>query len=203
MGKKLNKKDLKRSQKEVTIWLSVISIIALAIILGIVISVERNNNKVEDRKDLSQNQPKQEKTTTVEIQTPKGNIKMLVYNDQMPITVNNFLKLVNEKFYDDITFHRVEDWVIQGGDPTATGTGGSEEEIQFEYSPSLKNVRGAVAMARRPDDKNSATSQFYILKNDMSQLDGDYAVFGNVISGMDVVDKIEIGDKMTSVNEVK
>lgn len=202
MGKKLNKKDLKRSQKEVAIWLSVISIIALAIIFGIVISVERNNNKMEDKKDLSQNQPKQEKTTTVEIQTPKGNIKMLVYNDKMPITVNNFLKLVNEKFYDDITFHRVEDWVIQGGDPTATGTGGSEEEIQFEYSPSLRNVRGAVAMARS-DDKNSATSQFYILKNDAPGLDDDYAVFGEVISGMDVVDKIEIGDKMISVNEVE
>ncbi len=137
-------------------------------------------------------------TYTVRIETNKGLIVMEIYGKLMPVTVANFKKLASSGFYDGLTWHRVEDWVVQTGDPTGTGSGGSGERIKLETSPELKNVRGAVAMARSTD-RNSATSQFYILRTDASWLDGDYAVFGRVIEGMDVVDQLAQGDTMTKV----
>lgn len=136
----------------------------------------------------------------VSIDTAKGLIVVEVYPELMPVTVENFRKLVKSGFYDGLTFHRVEDWVIQGGDPEGTGQGGPGWTIPFETNRKLKNVRGAVAMARG-DDPNSAGSQFYILKKDAQSLDGQYAVFGKVVKGMEVVDKIKPGDKMVSVRE--
>jgi len=137
--------------------------------------------------------------TQLMVETAKGNIVIEVDPGKMPITVENFLKLTNSGFYNGLTFHRVEHWVVQGGDPKGDGTGGPGWHIKLETHPDLKNVRGAVAMARsaQPD---SAGSQFYILKTDAPWLDGQYAVFGLVTEGMDVVDKLAIGDKM---NEVK
>lgn len=143
-----------------------------------------------------------QKTIMVDIKTSKGDIKVALYPDLMPITVDNFVQLVKKSFYNGLTFHRVEDWVIQGGDPNGNGTGGSEKKIKLETNPNLKNVRGAIAMARS-QDRDSASSQFYILKTDALWLDNDYAVFGNVVLGMEVVDKIAIGDKMTEIKEVK
>ncbi len=136
----------------------------------------------------------------VTIATSRGQIVLDVYPDLMPITVANFDKLVKSGFYNGLTWHRVEGWVIQGGDPKGDGTGGSSQTIKLETNPQLNNIRGAVAMARS-SDPNSASSQFYILKKDQSSLDGQYAVFGKVISGMDVVDQIQQGDKMLSVKE--
>ena len=112
-----------------------------------------------------------------------------------PITVANFKKLVNEGFYDGLTFHRIiKDFMMQGGDPLGNGTGGSEEEIKGEFSSNgvdnpLSHTRGAVSMARSmmPD---SASSQFFIVHQDSIYLDGDYAVFGYVTEDMDVVDKV-------------
>lgn len=138
----------------------------------------------------------------VSIQTEKGEIVVSLRPDLMPITVDNFVGLVNKGFYNGLKFHRVEDWVIQGGDPKGNGTGGSDKKINLETKPELKNVKYAVAMARS-EDLNSASSQFYILKKDSSFLDGKYAVFGNVIKGKEVVDKITIGTKMTEVKVVK
>lgn len=137
--------------------------------------------------------------TKVVIETAKGNIALELYPKEMPVTVENFLKLTNSGFYNGLVFHRVEHWVVQGGDPDGNGCGSPGWTIKLETHPDLKNVRGAVAMARsaHPD---SAGSQFYILKSDASWLDGQYAVFGLVTDGMDVVDKLEIGDHM---NEVK
>jgi len=135
---------------------------------------------------------------TVTIQTIKGDITIEVYLDKMPITVANFEKLVKSNFYNGLTFHRVEDWVIQGGDPKGNGTGGPGWTIPLETSKDLENKRGAVAMARS-QDPDSAGSQFYILKKDASQLDGQYAVFGMVTKGMDVVDEIQAGDKIEIV----
>ncbi|OPX85487.1 MAG: putative peptidyl-prolyl cis-trans isomerase [Pelotomaculum sp. PtaB.Bin104] len=132
------------------------------------------------------------------IQTAQGPVVLEVYPQQMPVTVENFEKLVSSNFYNGLTFHRVEDWVVQGGDPKGNGTGGPGWTIPLETSPELKNVRGAVAMARSKDP-NSAGSQFYILKKDAAWLDGDYAVFGKVIQGMEIVDQIKPGDKMESV----
>lgn len=136
----------------------------------------------------------------VAIDTAKGQIVIEVYPDLMPITVANFDKLAQSGFYNGLKFHRVEDWVIQGGDPTGDGTGGPGWQIKLETHPQLSNLRGAVAMARAMDP-DSAGSQFYILKMDATVLDGQYAVFGKVIEGMDVVDRIRIGDVMLTVTE--
>lgn len=137
-------------------------------------------------------------TRIVTMETSKGNIVVEIYPKLMPITAGNFEKLVEESFYNGLTFHRVEEWVIQGGDPQGNGMGGPGWSIPLEISFQLKNTRGALAMARS-SDPNSAGSQFYILKKDEAFLDGQYAVFGRVIEGMDIVDKITIGDKMISV----
>ncbi len=111
-----------------------------------------------------------------------------------PETVENFLNLVKSGFYDGLTFHRViDDFVAQGGDPNGNGTGGSDTKINGEFSENgftkntLTHKRGSVAMARS-NDYNSASSQFYICYDELPYLDGLYAVFGEVIEGMDVVD---------------
>ena len=124
-----------------------------------------------------------------------GKITIELDPEAAPITVANFKKLVNEGFYDGLTFHRIiKDFMMQGGDPLGNGTGGSEEEIKGEFSSNgvdnpLSHTRGAVSMARSmmPD---SASSQFFIVHQDSIYLDGDYAVFGYVTEGMDVVDKV-------------
>lgn len=115
--------------------------------------------------------------------------------DKAPITVENFKKLVANKFYDGLIFHRVIDgFMIQGGDPEGTGMGGAEEKIKGEFesngvSNDLQHGRGVVSMARS-SDPNSASSQFFICQADSFFLDGDYAAFGQVLSGMDEVDRI-------------
>ncbi|NLW07176.1 MAG: peptidylprolyl isomerase [Clostridia bacterium] len=134
----------------------------------------------------------------VTIETSRGVIEIELYPELMPLTVANFQKLVESDFYDGLTFHRVEDWVVQGGDPLGNGTGGPGWTIKLEVHPELKNVRGALAMARGPHP-DSAGSQFYILKEDAPWLDGDYAVFGMVTAGMEVVDSLQPGDKMISI----
>ncbi len=131
----------------------------------------------------------------VRIETNKGTIVLEVYSGKVPVTAKNFVDLVKSGFYDGLVWHRVEDWVVQTGDPTGTGRGGSNKTIKLEVKPDLKNIRSIVGMARS-SDPNSASSQFYILKTDAPWLDGDYAVFAEVTEGMDVVDKLEIGDKM-------
>lgn len=120
----------------------------------------------------------------------------------MPITVANFEKLAEAGFYNGLVWHRVEGWVVQTGDPTGTGAGGSKQTIKLETHPKLTNVRGGVGMARKPD-RDSASSQFYVLKANARSLDGDYAIFGKVTEGMDVVDKITAQDKMLTVTIVR
>jgi cyclophilin family peptidyl-prolyl cis-trans isomerase len=134
----------------------------------------------------------------ITVQTTKGDIAIEIYPKKMPVTAANFAKLIKSDFYNGLSFHRVEDWVVQGGDPRENGSGGPGWTIPLETSPDLKHLRGAVAMARS-QDPDSAGSQFYILKKDASWLDGQYAVFGRVIKGMDVVDKIRAGDRMVLV----
>ena len=115
--------------------------------------------------------------------------------DSAPVTVQNFMELANLGFYDGLTFHRIiEGFMMQGGDPNGNGTGGSDNTIIGEftnngYDNELQNVRGAIAMARS-NDPDSASSQFFIVQEDSNYLDGDYAVFGHVTEGMDVVDEI-------------
>ena len=124
-----------------------------------------------------------------------GVIKVELQADEAPITVTNFVKLVKEGFYDGLTFHRIIDgFMIQGGDPKGNGTGGSDETIKGEFSSNgvenpLKHTRGAISMARS-SDPDSASSQFFIMHQTTTSLDGDYAVFGYVYEGIEVVDKI-------------
>ena len=115
--------------------------------------------------------------------------------DSAPISVENFLKLTNEGFYDGLTFHRIIDgFMMQGGDPTGTGMGGANENIKGEFASNgvdnkLSHTKGAISMARS-GDPNSASSQFFIVDEDSVFLDGDYAAFGYVTEGMDIVNKI-------------
>ena len=132
----------------------------------------------------------------VEIEVEEyGVIGLELDADTAPITVTNFVNLVNEEFYDGLTFHRIIDgFMIQGGDPLGTGMGGSDQKIRGEFSQngienSISHVRGVISMARS-DSYNSASSQFFIVHEDSTQLDGSYAAFGQVISGIEVVDKI-------------
>ena len=124
-----------------------------------------------------------------------GTIKAELDADAAPVSVTNFINLVNEKFYDGLTFHRiVKDFVIQGGDPSGDGTGGSEKCIKGEFinngiDNQLSHTRGAIAMARA-EDNDSATSQFYIVQKDATFLNGQYAVFGYVTEGIEIVDNI-------------
>ena len=125
-----------------------------------------------------------------------GVIKAEVDADIAPITVTNFVKLVKEGFYDGLTFHRIiAGFVIQGGDPAGNGTGGSDETIKGEFSDNgiennLSHKRGVLSMARGAYDYDSASSQFFIMHQDNAGLDGQYAAFGEVTEGMEIVDKI-------------
>jgi peptidyl-prolyl cis-trans isomerase B (cyclophilin B) len=140
-----------------------------------------------------------EKNRIATIVTEKGRIKFELYEKEAPITTKNFIELAQKGFYDGLTFHRVEPgFVIQGGDPKGDGTGGSGKTIPLEINSSLTHKKGAVAMARSTDP-NSASSQFYIVLEDAKFLDKNYAIFGQVIEGQDVVEKITVGDKMIKV----
>ena len=125
-----------------------------------------------------------------------GVIKVKLDEKSAPITVKNFVKLVNDGFYDGLTFHRIiENFMIQGGDPNHDGTGGSDKTIKGEFknngvNNNLSHTRGAISMARNSYSMDSASSQFFIVQKDSQYLDGDYAVFGYVVRGMDVVDEI-------------
>ena len=122
-------------------------------------------------------------------------IKIELYPDAAPITVANFEKLVKEGFYDGLIFQRViKDFMIQGGDPTGTGMGGADEKIKGEFiingvNNMVRHERGVISMARSADP-NSASSQFFIVHKTSPHLNGQYAAFGKVVEGMDVVDEI-------------
>ena len=124
-----------------------------------------------------------------------GVIKAELYPDVAPQSVNNFISLVSKGFYDGLIFHRViSGFMIQGGDPKGNGTGGADETIVGEFSANgidnpISHTRGTISMARAKDP-NSASSQFFLCQADCTFLDGDYAAFGRVTEGMDVVDAV-------------
>ncbi|MFQ6101482.1 MAG: protein translocase subunit SecD [Anaerolineae bacterium] len=159
-----------------------------------------------DRNDMYNEPPEMRidvsKTYVATISTAKGNIVVQLDASAAPLTVNNFVFLAEQGFYDNLTFHRVEPgFVIQGGDPLGTGTGGPGYTIPAEIE--LPHVEGAIAMARRGDEVNptraSSGSQFYITLAPAPQLDGAYTVFGQVTAGMDVVQSIAIGDVIENI----
>lgn len=135
-------------------------------------------------------------THHVEIQVKDyGTIAVELDADTAPITVTNFVNLAKEGFYDNLTFHRIMDgFMIQGGYPNGDGTGGADKTIKGEFSSNgveneISHTRGTISMARA-QDPDSASSQFFIVQEDSDYLDGDYAAFGHVTSGMEIVDQI-------------
>lgn len=163
------------------------SLIVLALMLALLID---RNQSLAQRGDVF-----------VLIETSKGPIILRIYAS-VPNTARNFIDLVQRGYYNGKTFHRVENWLIQGGCPIGNGQGnyvdpqtGQVRQIALEINRNFGHVPGAVAMARS-NNPNSASCQFYILKKQMPQLNGQYAIFGGVVRGMDTVNRIGIGDRM-------
>ncbi len=207
--------------KKVIISIVSIAVIAVLIIVGVLVfkgnlsdtnSAEQNTatrTTEKDKNDLEQNNNTTTQTNNEEVKgmysTGKHHAKIEIKNygtieleldaDIAPITVANFAKLVNEGFYDGLTFHRIiKGFMIQGGDPEGNGTGGSDENIKGEFTQNgvkntISHVRGTISMARA-SSYNSASSQFFIVHEDSTFLDGQYAAFGKVTSGIEIVDKI-------------
>ena len=167
-------------------------------------STKENNTENKDE-NIQNNQISNESEENNMYSTGKHHAEIVVKNygtialeldaDVAPITVENFANLVNEGFYNGLTFHRIiSGFMIQGGDPFGNGTGGSSKTIKGEFASngvknSISHVRGTISMARS-SMPNSASSQFFIVHQDSTFLDGQYAAFGTVTSGMEVVDKI-------------
>lgn len=144
------------------------------------------------------------------METTKGPIKLVIYKTEVPQTSYNFLDLVGKGFYNGLTFHRYEPgFCIQGGDPDGTGTGNYVDpktnqirRINLEIKPNLKHDAAGVLAMARSSSRNSASCQFYITLGQASFLDGDYAVFGRVVEGLDNAMALRKGDKMTKVTVV-
>lgn len=140
-----------------------------------------------------------QKTYRVTIDTPRGEIELELYPEHAPKTVNNFVFLAKEGFYDGVKFHRViANFVIQGGDPTGTGSGGPGYRFEDEVKNNpLKHERGVISMANAGPGTNG--SQFFITHSPQPHLNGKHTVFGKVVKGLDVVDAVKQGDAMTKV----
>lgn len=192
----------------------ILILIIVAIFLiggGIFIGVKSRKNETFTGTETTSNEKEQNKEDNIEEEKNDMNISGLHYAiievknygtikleldaDTAPITVANFIKLANEGFYNGLTFHRIIDgFMIQGGDPLGNGTGGSSEKIKGEFNlngvkNNISHVRGVISMARS-SAYNSASSQFFIVHEDSRFLDGQYAGFGKVTEGMEIVDRI-------------
>jgi cyclophilin family peptidyl-prolyl cis-trans isomerase len=130
------------------------------------------------------------------IRTSKGNITVMLFNADAKKAVENFYTKSQTGFYNNLTFHRVEDWVIQGGDPKGNGTGGGKMPSEYNAKPF---ITGSLGMARGADKAVSNDSQFFITKSPSSWLDNEYINFGTVTEGMSVVNRIQIGDTITGI----
>lgn len=155
---------------------------------------QAKQNEIIDPQTL---EPYKTASATAIVKTSKGNITLTLYGEDAPYAVANFIKKTKDGFYNNLIFHRVEGWVIQGGDPTGTGMGGGKIASELNDKPF---VEGSLGLARTPVSKDiSNDSQFFITKNDASHLNGDYVNFGIVTEGMDVVNQIAIGDKILGI----
>ncbi len=183
-------------------WISLTAVLAMIVsALGIFTGCSKDEAEVTTTSSAGETG----ETIMVQIEMDNGGIiKLELYPDVAPITVANFVKLAKDGFYDGLIFHRViKDFMIQGGDPTGTGMGGSDENIKGEFAKNgvkndLSHKRGVISMARS-QKMDSASSQFFICHADSTYLDGQYAAFGMVIEGMDVVD--EIASVKTNYND--
>ena len=145
--------------------------------------------------DVSQNKLSH---ATAVIKTVHGNIEIKFYPTVSPNTVSRIIQLIGDGFYDGLKFHRVEsDFIVQTGDPTGSGRGGTGKKLKAELSD-LQHILGTVSMARSPSDIDSADSQFYISLGTLPDLDGKYTIFGQVVKGLDILKKISAGDRIIS-----
>ncbi|CUO94976.1 cyclophilin type peptidyl-prolyl cis-trans isomerase [Clostridium baratii] len=182
--------------------LKFITILAISAVLSISIvgcSNSKSNEKVKEDNTKKQTEEKIDEKDLPEVTIKVkdyGTMKGVLYPNKAPNTVNNFIALANSGFYDNLTFHRViKDFMIQGGDPEGTGMGGPGYSIKGEFSSNgfdndLKHTEGVLSMARARD-KDSGGSQFFIMTKDAPHLNGDYAAFGKITEGLDVLHKIE------------
>jgi peptidylprolyl isomerase len=160
---------------------------------------EQSSSDVITAKDLKVDENNLSQAQVL-IRTAKGNIVFKLYPKEAPNTVTRFITLVQKGFYDGLSFHRVhQSFLIQMGDPTGSGKGGSGEKLKAEFNK-LQHIKGTVAMARKPEDEDSADSQFYITLTTLAHLDGNYTVFGQVVEGLDVLDKISLHDKVITIS---
>ena len=190
-------------------WIiTAIIVIAIIIVVGIIISININSKQKESIKENNKEEEIMYNTGkhhTQIVVKDYGTISVELDADVAPITVANFAKLVNDGFYNELTFHRIiSGFMIQGGDPLGNGMGGSEQTIKGEFKAngvanSISHVRGTISMARS-SSYNSASSQFFIMHEDGPFLDGQYAAFGIVTSGMEIVDKICEDTEVTDNN---
>lgn len=181
------------------------AVLALAAMLFVVLTGCGAKKDAEDAQTEARTEKDIPGGPQVEIEVKDyGTIKLTLDPDNAPLTVDHFVKLAKEGFYDGLTFHRIIDgFMIQGGDPLGNGTGGSEETIKGEFSGNgvdnkISHKRGVISMARS-QMMDSASSQFFIVQADSTYLDGQYAGFGYVAGGMDVVD--EICEKVTGQDQ--
>lgn len=197
-------KPQKSDKKKACIVISAVAVFLVAVIVVFVITSNKSNGSAGATNDsasasnvsatIGESQAKGTHHAEIDIKD-YGVIKVELNGDVAPITVANFINLANSHFYDGLTFHRIIDgFMMQGGDPLGNGTGGSENTIKGEFSQNgvdnnLSHTRGAISMARSTD-MDSASSQFFIVQSDSTYLDGQYACFGYVTDGMDIVDKI-------------
>lgn len=174
--------------------------IAAAIILALFVVTgcqkQEETPKKSEQKKTEASEELLSGTHHAEIQVKDyGTITVKLDADTAPITVTNFVNLAKDGFYDNLTFHRIMDgFMIQGGDPNGDGTGGADQTIKGEFSSNgveneISHTRGTISMARA-QDPDSASSQFFIVQEDSDYLDGNYAAFGHVTSGMEIVDQI-------------
>lgn len=186
--------------KEIAIGIAIIVVIVAVAAIGIWAYNRSVSNANADTNTQVENEEEKSMYSTGKhhaeiVVKDYGTISLELDADAAPITVANFAKLVNEGFYDGLTFHRIiSGFMIQGGDPLGNGMGGSEQNIKGEFvvngvKNSISHVRGTISMARS-QSYNSASSQFFIVHEDSTFLDGQYAGFGKVTSGMEIVDKI-------------
>lgn len=184
-----------------------ISIILLAVVMTFSLyacGTSKSGNASDGQQNAQENQLTGKHHVVISVKG-YGDIKIELDADVAPVTVTNFVKLAKDGFYDGLTFHRIiKGFMIQGGDPLGNGTGGSDNKIKGEFSNNgiennLSHTRGAISMARSSNN-DSASSQFFIVHKDSTYLDGNYACFGYVTDGMDIVDKICANVKATDDN---
>ena len=191
-------KQKKAMQRKKTIIYCVIAALCVAVVAGVVIGVSACREKENDRSDIVvtyvEADPNLVYYADIVIKN-YGTITVQLDQEAAPKTVSNFISLAQSGFYDGLTFHRIKaGFMMQGGDPNGDGTGGADQKLEGEFSANgyenpISHTRGVISMARS-SEYNSASSQFFIMHADYTGLDGEYAAFGHVISGMDVVDAV-------------